>query len=79
MTAAAGAGWNQADAGLATMYSAGVGYLSGYPTKPGYRSRLKGLDKENSQHAHSIPTWLLLVLIEGRRARRGLSCCSGRE
>jgi hypothetical protein len=42
MTAAAGAGCNQTDAGLATMYSAGLGYLIGYPTKPGYRSRPKG-------------------------------------
>jgi hypothetical protein len=42
MTRAAGAGWNQTDAGLGDHVLRGVGYLIGYPTKPGYRSRPKG-------------------------------------
>jgi hypothetical protein len=78
MTRAPGAGWNQTEAGLGDHVLRGVGYLIGYPTKPGYRSWPKGLDKENSKHTHSIPTWLLPALIEGRRGRRELSCCSGR-
>jgi hypothetical protein len=46
MTRAPGAGWNQTEAGLGDHVLRGVGYLIGYPTKPGYRSRPKGSDKE---------------------------------